>query len=360
MTVLSGARMVIGGVMIASAVAGCTANPYVEAAFPRPGVEHNPDGSRRLNDNQEPIPRYVKVPVALEYVRALQDAYTDAATGQSRLQVALDTTLIGTAAAAIGIAATGGQAETAGLFGIGGGALGLAGTRWLNAAHKRIYLQGALALGCVTNAGTKIQPNLTALLLDQAVSSGRVEAAKLDEAATGFEVALAANPADRLQFAAPDMKIAEARMLADQLRQLASAASSYLQSVDPLGQIFINKAVEIRGRINEEIGKAEPELISYNDALKALLKTRSAPQKSLEKANLSEDTKSPTSENKIDLENKVSTAVYNATNALDAKIFTAESARDKIIKRLNDVEPSAVPDNLFADCKFMDKNAEAS
>ena len=55
----------------------------------------------------------------------LEDAYRKAATEHGYFRRGLDTTLIATAATAIGIALTGGGAETAGIIGLGGGAVSL-------------------------------------------------------------------------------------------------------------------------------------------------------------------------------------------------------------------------------------------
>ena len=139
----------LAGTLIIS-VSGCAVNPFVGPEMQRPDIVWQKDGNSGKFKPQENdgiyVPRIVTVGEARLYARSLQDAYRAAAAGQIKSRVALDAAMMGAAAAAIALAATGGGAKTAGLLGLGAGTVGLGGDRFLIATRKRIWFQGALAL----------------------------------------------------------------------------------------------------------------------------------------------------------------------------------------------------------------------
>ncbi|MEQ9641472.1 MAG: hypothetical protein RIM84_15725 [Alphaproteobacteria bacterium] len=343
----------MGALALAAVLASCTAAPYVEPEVPRPGLMRKADGTIHKSRQHEIQPVPVTVPVAREYARLLQDAYRRAAGQQSALRVALDTTLIGAAATAIAIAATGGSAETAGLIGIGGGALGVAGSRWLNATHRRIYFQGALALECVITAGIKdLRPQAKSVELKLDILNLEAWAGRVEVAAREFGATPPQNAADSLAIDAAAQQIADAQREVARLRIVAAAAREFLDQADPLGQLLLSKTEEIRIRVDAEVAKAEPDLLGYNEALKGLLQT--APSGTGSKADTAGGKKAPKVQDSAPFRGE-SPAVTKARQKLEETLDEAQAAERSLLDNMGTFQPTTIPANLFSDCALADK-----
>jgi hypothetical protein len=265
---------------------GCSINPYVEPQLERPGLERDANSDPVYGPGQTIETTPVTVTQVREYARSLQDAYRKAAAGQSQSQTVLDLTTVALAASAIGLAATGGRPETAGLLGLSAGAINLLGNRLLVATRKRIYFQGALALECVIGAAVA-HP-----LANARVQSAAVEielfAARTDElevvldafeSAVGVyreevergDIAPSRRSRARRELGSAQGVIEDTRRVLTRARLIQATATALIARIDPLAQILLSKVEQIRLQVDAEVAKSEPDLLTYNDALKALL-----------------------------------------------------------------------------------------
>lgn len=344
--------------VLAGLVVGCAADPYIQAEVPRPGLLRDANGVVVKNAWNEIQPQHVSVPVAREYARLLQDAYRRNAGQQSALRVGLDTTLLGAAAAAIAIAATGGRAETAGLIGISGGALGVAGSRWLNPVHRRIYFQGALALECVVAAATKNQqPNMEVFAITSSINSLNNAILRLEAAATGMESRLAVEPPAAQIAAAVRGRVALARFQAARLRQFATAAAAFADEAAPLGQILLSKTEEIRIRVDAEVAKSEPDLLGYNEGLQKVLQAVPSGGGGEVKAPAAAPAGPPTPQFSAALDG-MSKAFRDAFRDLETAIDGATLAEAELLtslKAFKSTDATRVPGNLFDGCALIER-----
>lgn len=121
-------RLILAITMIAMLVGCSVFSPYVEPEVPRPGLVRDSEQKIVRDAQQKLQPTHVTVGEAREYARLLQDAYRQKITQLSQLRRLTNATLIGVAASAIGLAATGGATEAIAALGVGGAGLGAMGT----------------------------------------------------------------------------------------------------------------------------------------------------------------------------------------------------------------------------------------
>ena len=262
--------------MCVALVGGCATSPYVEPNYPRPGLARQIDQGALVvvrDQDQQPITRHVSVSQAREYGRALQDAYRAAAASESQQRRLADFGVIGSAATALGIVATGGHAKTAGALGISAGGLSVLTDRYLDATRRKIYFQGALALECVIGM-TVVNPTFNSEAIAVA-STMRATHQFADHFRDAIRVVqtrlrdLGEEHDDLKPHIQRDIAKAETQLTKGEI--IIRGAEELLDALDPVGQILLSKIEEIRIRVDTEVAKREPDLLDYNEALKKVL-----------------------------------------------------------------------------------------
>ena len=265
------ARHCVVGCMCVALIGGCTANPYVEPTYPRPGLARKVDQGVLVVDrdrDQQPITRHVSVSQAREYGRALQDAYRAAAASESQQRQLADFGVIGSAATALGIVATGGHGKTASALGISAGGLSVLADRYLDATRRKIYFQGALALECVIGI-TSANPTFNVEVIG--VSSTMPEIYQAAEDLRVAKETLVQNLKNEDPKGGLFEDVRKAEMALTRSDIILRGSRELLDALDPLGQIVLSKIEEIRIRVDSEVAKREPDLLDYNEALKGVL-----------------------------------------------------------------------------------------
>ena len=259
-------------------VSGCAVtNPFVGPDMLRPDMVWKKDDRSKIymperDTNGLYKPNAVSVEQARLYARALQDAYREAATGQVKTRVVLDGIAIVSAATAVGMAATGGSAKTAGLLGLGAGTLMLASDQFLIATRKRIWFQGALALECVIAAANTVSGvELSHVLLDTKLQLLRTANSSLESALSRFKKQRSGIGLSGSDQTKADQTVTDAQNILDEGKAIATTVGGSKDRLNTMGQVLLSKVIEIRLRVETEIAKTEPDLLSYDQALKRLL-----------------------------------------------------------------------------------------
>ncbi|HRB97134.1 MAG TPA: peptidoglycan-binding domain-containing protein [Nitrosomonas sp.] len=255
-------------------ISGCSSlNPLIEPDMPRPDMKWSKeDGAfstsfKPVWDNSSGYfkTRNMTIDEVRLYARSLQDAYRRAANGQISYRSALDAALIGTAAAAIAVATTGGNAKTAGLLGLGAGSLGLAGDRFLIATRKRIWIQGTQALECVVGAANVAPTEINELNLEIKLIELNGTITKLDTTIQDF------NKLKDLGNEGAQELSKESFLTYMKAQNNYHAITNVKDKINPLSQILLSKIIEIRLKVEAEIVKTEPDILSYDKALRQVL-----------------------------------------------------------------------------------------
>ncbi len=340
-------------------LSGCsTINPFVEPEMSRPDMKwekqhknkyipiRSTEGYHEANN--------VTIDLARLYARALQEAYRAASAGQIKARVGLDAIMIGTAAAALGIAATGGDAKTAGLLGLGAGTVALAGDRFLITTRKRIWLQGALALECVISAANTFQNvDLNLILLNTELDNLNGFTEKLDEKIADLEVYRKSATLKPENASLTQMVLSDAESISLKGKTFSKSITATTTKLNKLGQILLSKTIEIRLKVEAEIAKTEPDRLTYNQALKKLLSkvpSNFIPQDKLDAVLSKEDR---TKKDSLTFIAGVDPSIRNKCDHLYALIVDITKTKKSILSLLKKVIEDGglqYPKDLFRNC----------
>lgn len=360
-------KVVILHLILLLTFTGCTLfNPYVEPEHHRPGLMRDIEGNILRSPENRLQATHVTVGEAREYARLLQEAYRRAASDQSITRNVIDLTLVTAAATAIGIAVTGGSAETAGIIGLSGAGLTFAGSRLIVANRKTIWFRGALALECVINAAsTHAFPNLMASVLgaDLITQSAAIET--LEKAINDFgrHISRVRVSQPDLDLTAADSAIGKAQLLAKRSHFINDGVVQLMDALDPLGQVLLSKVEEIRLRVDTEIAKTEPDILQYDAALRGLVASSSggfiSPE--VEKTLIGvEDTRVKIREFSAEIPPGDDKAFQHSLNNLNKAFDDLGLANQQLKTTLNEIEkkPVAFPPDIFNNCELGNRIGE--
>jgi hypothetical protein len=346
-------------VILALALTGCSIfNPYVEPEHPRPGLIRDDKGNIAPSADNRLQATHVTVGEAREYARLLQEAYRRAAADQSKTRNVIDLTAIAAAATAIGIAATGGNAETAGIIGLSAAGLTFAGNRLLVVTRKRIWFRGALALECVINAANShATPNLAAANLGADLATQNSEIDNLEFAIEDFgrQIERVSKIIPKPDLAAANSAIRKAKTLAKRSHFISDGVIQLMDALNPLGQILLSKVEEIRLRVDAEIAKTEPDLLQYNEALRSLLASSAGGFITPDVAETligKEDVGKKGVEYSAAIAPENDIEFQNSFNNLGKAVELLKSANEQLKKTLDEIveKPVAYPPDIFSNC----------
>lgn len=362
-------KVVILHLVLLLTFTGCTLfNPYVEPKHHRPGLMRDNEGNILPNSENRLQAMHVTVGEAREYARLLQEAYRSAASDQSKTRNVIDLTSVAAAATAIGIAATGGSAETAGIIGLSTAGLAFAGSRLLVANRKTIWFRGALAMECVINASsTHAFPNLTVPFLGADLTTQSAAIETLRKAIKDFEghINRVRNIPPKPNLSAADNVIREAENLAKRSDFINIEVVQLMDALDPLGQVLLSKIEEIRFRVDFEISKTEPDLLNYDAALRGLVASSPGGFISPESKRAligEEDPSVQKKEFSEAIEPKKDTTFQTSFNNLNKAFDELVRANQQLITTLKEIEqkPVAFPPDIFNNCELGHRIGEGS
>jgi hypothetical protein len=270
----------------------------------------------------------------------------------------IDLTAVAAAATAIGIAVTGGSAETAGIIGLSAAGLTFAGNRLLVVTRKRIWFRGALALECVINAAnTHATPNLAAGNLGADLASQTSEIDNLENAIDDFgrQIERVSKIEPKPDLTAANSAIRKAKTLAKRSHFISEGVIQLMDALNPLGQILLSKVEEIRLRVDTEIAKTEPDLLQYNDALRSLLASSAGGFVTPDVAETligKEDVGKKGVEYSAAIPPIEDDKFQNSFNKLGEAVDLVKSANAQLEKALDEImeKPVAYPPDIFSNC----------
>lgn len=266
--------------MVLGMLSGCSLfSPFADPRQPRPGLLRDAHGIPIKNENGDVQPTHVSVAQAREYARALQDAYRLEIRDQSALRQINNSVLIGLASSAIGVAATGGASSAIAALGISGAGVGALGSQLVIAVRRQIYTQGGAALECIIGAASRAPEPVANTQAMEAVgtlltSLGTVERAYLD----ALNELSACNDQRENTTAAEDLRTIHRSLQA--YERYAAQLQRTLEAMDNRGQILLSAVESVRWRVDDELVKAEPDLLAFDNALRQSLENASASYRS--------------------------------------------------------------------------------
>jgi len=214
----------------------------------------------------------------------------------------------------------------------------------------------ALALECVIGAAAS-SPISSAPPPELAVARDSLVAAlsNADAALRAGEDALAScsDPRARQVAAA---QLSGARNAIDLRRNTANSLTGYLDAADPRGQILLSAVESIRLRVDEELDRAEPDLVAFDQALKNQLQTAASAYTSAQPQTPAAPPPAAPAPELNSVENIALSEcppLQNRIDALNSAVAEIDLANNAVAKALTKTTSVPIyPADLFTNCSL--------
>ena len=227
----------------------------------RPGVRTETTGCLWWKTEIQVPTGFVSRDAATAYGTGVAEVFDNRASALGNGRATLNSLVIGVAASAVGMAATGGAAVPIAALGLAGAGTAAIGQQWIIPAHALIYSRGAQAVLCVVDkAKRQPAPSDPVASVAGAIDELNKRLADLGQA---IDTSQGLSPADRQK----------AEEYYAQARAFSASALESVGYSDPLGGVVVTTVDQIRANVEYEIAKSEPDTLSFNETLKNNLRS---------------------------------------------------------------------------------------